>query len=161
MKTICRRQQDISCNIGSKCLNTNFSIGWQCLLLQFTAHSGDARLWLGHIGPTIQDFGGWTTSWGEIILNLRPLEHPCHLPLIVPSSFSSSNKQNFLHFCSFAIRDGLSFFFAYFCFPQNNFLFPRNKLCISWRQVFKASKLLFWVMPVINIFVIYGGTPRK
>ena len=111
--------------------------------LQSTAHSGDARLWLGHIGPTIQDFGGWTASRGEIILNLRPHEHPCHLLLIVLSSFSSSNKQNFLHFCSFAIRDGLSFVFAYFCFPKNNFLFPRNKVCISRQQAFKASKLLF------------------
>ena len=70
------------------------------------------------------------------------------LPLIVLSSSSFSNKQNFLHFCSFAIRDGLSFVFAFFCFPstiffskETNFAFPGSR-CLKlqnfssgWRRV--------------------------
>ena len=82
---------------------------------------------------------------------------------IVLSSSSSSIKQNFLHFCSFAIRDGLSFVFAYFCFPstiffsqETNFAFPDSR-CLKlqnfpsrWRRARHKYFCGKWGGPLAN-----------
>ena len=111
--------------------------------LQSTAHSGDARLWLGHIGPTIQDFGGWAASGGEIVLNLRPHEHPCHLPPYCPLLILLLQQTKLSPFLFFRNQRWAQFCVRLLLFSLNNFLFLRNKLCISRQQAFKASKLLF------------------
>ena len=109
--------------------------------LQSTAHQETRDFDLVTLGPPSKILED------ELRLEVK-LSHEqlYHLPLIVLSSSSSSIKQNFLHFCSFAIRDGLSFVFAYFCFlstiffsQETNFAFPGSR-CLKLQN-------FFWVTP--------------
>ena len=124
--------------------------------LQSTAHQETRDFDLVTLGPPSKILEDELRL--EVKLSHEQLYHLPHCPLLI--LLLHQTKLSPLLF--FRNQRWAQFCVCLLLFSLNYFLFPRNKLCISWQQVFKASKLLLGdTVPIINIFPANVGDPSQ